>query len=169
MHIRFSQFWNILFTLSFFNWNSLHARMNNHCKAWSCKKKNHKKKEPAVKTCMVILAISIIGQKKALYRQRIPVSKCARKETVDIDILVTSADGDRKVMQSIRITSRLPSRIRNWNQLSQFRWISTKVIPIEKTEAGYISTMSQGFKRGRKLRPSCFSVFLAYLTIPSSN
>ena len=38
-------------------------------------------------------------------------------------------------MQSIRITSRLPSRIRKWNQFSHFRWIST---------------MSQGFKRSIK-------------------
>ena len=30
-------------------------------------------------------------------------------ETVDIDILVTSRDGDRKIMQSIRITSRAPT------------------------------------------------------------
>ena len=28
--------------------------------------------------------------------------------------------------------------------------ISTKVVPIEKTKAGFISTMSQGFKRGSK-------------------
>ena len=44
-----------------------------------------------------------------------------RKEIVDIDILVTSRNGDRKIMQSIRITSRPPSRIRKQNQLSQFR------------------------------------------------
>ena len=43
----------------------------------------------------------IIGQRKALYRQRIPDSNCATKETVDIDILVTSSNGDRKIMQSI--------------------------------------------------------------------
>ena len=43
----------------------------------------------------------IIGQRKAFYRQRIPESSCARKETVDIDILVTSRNGDRKIMQSI--------------------------------------------------------------------
>ena len=47
----------------------------------------------------------IIGQRKAFYRQRIPESSCARKETVDIDILATSRNGDRKIMQSIRITS----------------------------------------------------------------
>ena len=54
----------------------------------------------------------IIGQKKAFYRQRIPEPSCARKETVDIDILVTSRNGDRKIMQSIRIMSRPPTRKR---------------------------------------------------------
>ena len=65
-------------------------------------------------------ATKIIGQRKAFYRQRIPESSCARKETVDIDIFVTSRNGDRKIMQSIRITSRTPSRKRKWNQLSKF-------------------------------------------------
>ena len=51
----------------------------------------------------------IIGQMKAFYRQRIPESSCGRKETVEIDSLVKSRDGDRKIMQSIRITSRPPS------------------------------------------------------------
>ena len=51
-------------------------------------------------------ATKIIGQREAFYRQRIPESSCARKETVDIDILVTTRNGDRKIMQSIRITSR---------------------------------------------------------------
>ena len=62
----------------------------------------------------------IIGQRKAFYRQRISESSFVRKETVDIDILVTSRNGDKKVMQSIRITSRPPSRKMKWNQLSQF-------------------------------------------------
>ena len=58
--------------------------------------------------------------KGKLHSQRIPESSCVRKETVDIDILVTFRNGDRKIMQSIRITSRPPSRKRKWNQLSQF-------------------------------------------------
>ena len=37
----------------------------------------------------------MIGQRKAFYSQRIPESSCARKETVDIDILVTSRNGER--------------------------------------------------------------------------
>ena len=63
-------------------------------------------------------ATKIRGQRKAFYRQRIPEFSRARKETVDI--LVTSRNGDRKIMQSIRITSRPPLRKRKWNQLSQF-------------------------------------------------
>ena len=41
-------------------------------------------------------ATKIIGQRKAFYRQRIPESSCAKKETVDIDILVTSRNGEKK-------------------------------------------------------------------------
>ena len=65
-------------------------------------------------------ATKIIGQRKAFYSQRIPEFSCARKETVDTDILVTSRNGDRKIMQSIRITSRPSLRKRKWNQFSQF-------------------------------------------------
>ena len=80
----------------------------------------------------------IIDQRKAVYMQRIPVCSCARKNSckrknVYIDIPVTSRNSDRKIMQSISITRRPPSRIRKWNQLSQFGWTSTKVIPIGKT------------------------------------
>ena len=53
-------------------------------------------------------ATKIISQRKAFYRQRIPESSCAGKETADIDILVRSSNVDRKIMQSIRVTSRLP-------------------------------------------------------------
>ena len=59
---------------------------------------------------------------KALYRhrQRIQGSNRARKETVDIVIHVTPRNVDRKIMQSIRITSKTLWRKRKWNQLSQF-------------------------------------------------
>ena len=97
-------------------------------------------------------ATKIIGQRKAFYRQRFPELNSARKETVDIDILVTSRNGNRKIMQFIRITSRPPSQKRKRNQLSQLSRTSTKVIAIEKTEARYISTMNQGFKRSSKCR-----------------
>ena len=45
----------------------------------------------------------------------------ARKESVDIDIVVTFRNGDRKIIKFIRIRSTPPSRTRNWNQLSNFR------------------------------------------------
>ena len=54
-------------------------------------------------------ATKIIGQRKPICRPRIPEFSCVRKETVDIDILVTSRNGDRKIMQAIRIMSRPPS------------------------------------------------------------
>ena len=54
--------------------------------------------------------IQVIGKRKAFCRQRILESSCARKETVGIDILVTSKNGYRKIMQSIRIMSR-PSKL----------------------------------------------------------
>ena len=62
----------------------------------------------------------IIGQRRAFLKQRIPERSYAKKETVDIDILVPSRNGDRKIMQFTRITSRSTSRKRKWNQLSQF-------------------------------------------------
>ena len=43
-------------------------------------------------------ATKIIVQRKAFYRQIIPDSSCARKETVNIDIVVTSRNGHRKIM-----------------------------------------------------------------------
>ena len=97
-------------------------------------------------------ATTIIGQRKVFYRKRISESSCARKETVDKDIIVTSRNGNRKIMQSIRIKRRPPSRIRKRNQFGQFRRKSTKVMPTEKTSAGYISIMCQGFKGGSKWR-----------------
>ena len=65
-------------------------------------------------------ATKIIGYRKTFYRQRILEFSFARIETVDIDILITYTNGDRKIRQSIRITSKPPSRKRKWNQLSQF-------------------------------------------------
>ena len=66
-------------------------------------------------------ANKIIGQRKAFNWLRIPEPSCARKQTVDIDTLIASRNGDRKITQSIRITSKPPSRRkRKQNQLSQF-------------------------------------------------
>ena len=42
-------------------------------------------------------ATKIIGPRKSFCRQRIPEPSCVRKETVDIDILVTSKNSYRKM------------------------------------------------------------------------
>ena len=55
-------------------------------------------------------AIQILGKRTAICRQRAE-SSCFSL-AVDLDILITSRYGDRKIMQSMRIMSRTPSRIR---------------------------------------------------------
>ena len=93
----------------FFNWDSSHARLNSHYEAWIYKKSTKKKlfrKNLQLKDVSVnseLKVTKIIGQRKAFYRQRIPEFNCARKETVDIDILVTSRNGHRKIMQSVML------------------------------------------------------------------
>ena len=40
----------------------------------------------------------MIGQRKAFYRLRILEPSCARKEIVDIDIVVASRNGEKEIM-----------------------------------------------------------------------
>ena len=42
-------------------------------------------------------------KRKAFLMQRIPESSCPRKETFAIDILIKYRNGDRKIMQPIKI------------------------------------------------------------------
>ena len=103
-----------LYFLFFFNWDSLYARLSSHYKTWSHKKKKHKivkayrksvQKKPTVKRRLLILDLKplrsqVIKPLRSFYRQRIPESSCLRKETVDIDILVTSRNSDLKIEQT---------------------------------------------------------------------
>ena len=73
-------------------------------------RKNPRKKVPINSR---LEAIYIIAQRKAFCGQRIPESSCVRKETVGIDILITSRrKGDRKVMQPLRIASETVTRMK---------------------------------------------------------
>ena len=67
----------------------------NHYKAWSYKKKKHKKLKH---TCKEFQSLVV----------------------------------RRKKMQSIRITTKVPTKKRKWDQLNQFSRTSTKVITTEK-------------------------------------
>ena len=115
-------------------------------------------------------ATKIIRQRKAFCRQRIPEFSCARKETVDIDILVTSRTGDRKIMQSIN---------NEWTSLEK-----KEVEPPEPVLKNiyqsntYRKDLSLSHfddeprvqeKQQVKDQQSSISVFVACLTIPSSN
>ena len=92
----------------------------------------------------------------------------ARKETVDIGILVTSRNGDKKIMQFLRIMIRPPSKTRKWNHLSQFRRTSTKVIPVEKTYWLHFNNEPMVHERQEvKDQQSCRPVSVVYATMPS--
>ena len=107
-------------------------------------------------------------QKKAFYRQRIPESSCVRKETVDIDILVTSRNDGRKIMQSIRVTSRPLSRKRKWNQLSQNIYQSN-TYRRDLSWPHFNDEPRFQEKQQVKGQQSCIFIFVVCLTIPSSN
>ena len=142
------------------------TKLNIHYEACSYKKKMYKKikasiksvqKEPTVKMCLLILDLkqfrSQVKRKHSIGREF--QSLAVRRKKLLTDILVTTRNGDVKIMQ-FNIVSVYYEVYQNndqashWNQLSQFRRTSTKVIPIEKTYGGYISAISQGFRRGSK-------------------
>ena len=116
-------------------------------------------------------ATKILGQRKAFYRQRIPEFSHARKETIDIEILVTSRNGDRKIMHSIRITSRPPSRkkeaepvepvLKNIYQSNTYRK--------DLSRPHFYDDSKVQEKQQAKDHQSCIFIFVACLTIPSNN
>ena len=115
-------------------------------------------------------ATKIIGQRKPFYRHKIPECSCARKETVEIDILVTSRSGDRKTIQPIRITSRPVSRIKKWKLFSQLGWTPTKVIL--RKDVSWLHFDDEAMVQERQQvndQQSYLSVFITYPTISSSN
>ena len=57
----------------------------------------------------------------AFHRQINLGSSCLRKENVDIDNLIISRNGDRKIRQPMRIASRPVTKVKKLNQFSQFK------------------------------------------------
>ena len=90
--------------------------------------------------------MQIISQRKGFFGQRTQGSSCIRKETVDIGTLLTSRNSERKIMQPVRVASAPATRIRKLNQFSQFRWISTKVIPIRRLKLATFRRWPKGSK-----------------------
>ena len=107
--------------------------------------------------------------------QIIPEFSCARKETVDIDMLVAFRNGQRETMQSIRITSKPPSRIRKCNQnICQNNTCRKDLSWLHFDDEPRKAASEEASKRRMQVKQasdqqSCISVFLAYLIIPSSN
>ena len=51
-------------------------------------------------------------------------SSYGRKETAEIDILITPRNGDRKIMQANRLTDRPPARIRKVVNVKMWKVVS---------------------------------------------
>ena len=84
----------------------------------------HKKtfwREPTVKNYQLILDLrTLVSQVKGKHSiARESQSQALQEKAVDIDILGISTNGDREIMQYIRIMSTSPLRIRKWSQFSQ--------------------------------------------------
>lgn len=59
------------------------------------------------------------SQRRAFYRERIPQSSHGARKEMAV-ILIISKNGDRKIEQPVRITSRPHTRIKKWNRFSHF-------------------------------------------------
>ena len=106
-----------------FNWKSFKKKFT----LQEIYNNNKTKSENTMILCMYVCMCAcnhthLREQRKTFYRQKIPESSCARKETVDIDVLVTSGNSD---MMSISIWGRVHFWIHllNHNSLSHQTWL----------------------------------------------
>ena len=97
-----------------------------------------------------------MDQRKAFYRQRIPESSRAKKETVDIDIFVTSRNGDRKMeVEPVEPVLKNIHQSNNCRKDLSWQHFDDEPRVQEKPQV--------------KDKQSCIFVFVACITIPSSN
>ena len=85
---------------------------------WKADTKEHTDRRYQLTLCIKPSRSKIKGKALAGKYKECKVYMC---ETVCIDILITSRNGDRKIMQPFRIASGPPMTIRKRNQFSQFR------------------------------------------------
>ena len=115
-------------------------------------------------------AICIIVQVKAFYRQIVPESLSARKETVDIEIFATSGKGDRKIMQSIRIKSRPPP---TKNEVEPVQPVQMNIYQSNTNRKGlswlHFPQWAKGSREiGSGRATACIFISVGYPKIPSS-
>ena len=101
--------------------------------------------------------------------QRFLKSDCVRKCTADINILITSRNLDRKIMHSIRMTTGPPTRIRKWNQVSQFKQYQINTYRKDLNWLHFDNEPRFQDQQQVKNQQSYVSNFVAYLKYPSSS
>ena len=105
-------------------------------------------------------ATQIIRQINTFFRQRIPESSCARKETIDIDILVISRSGDRKTMhhQNNEQTSLDNKEVETVQAVQMNIYQSNDLSWLNFDDEARVQDRQQG-----KDQQSCISIFEAHL------
>ena len=107
---------------------------------------------------------------KAFYRQRIPESSCARKEAVDIGILVTSRNGDRKIVKSIsNEKTSLKNKEVEPGEPIQMNIYQCNTNRKDLSWLHFVTEPNFQERQQSKGRQFCTFVFATYLTVPSSN
>lgn len=74
-----------------------------------------------------------------------------------------------KIIQPISTTTGAPKSKGEWNQFSHFKWTSTKVIPTEKTCAGYIRPWAKGSRETASVGPTVLHTHLCILPSKSKS
>ena len=107
---------------------------------------------------------------KAFYRQRIPESSCARKEAVDIGILVTSRNGDRKIVKSIsNEKTSLKNKEVEPGEPIQMNIYQCNTNRKDLSWLHFVTEPNFQERQQSKGQQFCTFVFATYLTVPSSN
>ena len=169
-----------LVTYSFFNRDSLHARLNSHYKTWSYKKKKHKKikaykkslqKEPTATKCLLILHLkpfrSFVKGKHSIGRklQSLPVR-------------------GKKMLTQTLLQHKNQKTHATYQNNEQISLENRKVEPVElvqmnsdqsntyRNDLSWLNFDDEPLVQERKQvkeQQSCIFTFEAYLTISSSN
>ena len=105
-------------------------------------------------------------QRNTFYSQRISESSYLRKETVDIHVLTTSRSDDRKIIQSIRITTISPSWI---SQPVQINICQSNTYRKDLSWLHFDNEPKVQERQQVKDQQSSIFFSIAYLTFPSSS
>ena len=75
---------------------------------------------------------------------------------------------DRITMHPIGVKRKPAARIRKWNQFSQFRWTSTKLILIEKEFSSQVNLRAKSSRKAASKESTILHTSFSYLSLLSN-